>query len=410
MPLHTPGIRIPNPENTKPTMRKIVVMAAALLMASGLRAEDGVPASRIKFYGHLEAGITGNLDRPTDRQNFGRLFDDRANEPLLNQLLYTVERTLDPGTTSFDWGFKLQGMYGSDARFIHSTGLLDDTTNRILQPDLVEAYLSLHFPVEGTAGGVDVKVGKFVTLEGAEVIDSTGDIFYSHTYIFNFGIPFNHTGALATVHATKGLDVMVGVTKGVNTFKDNNDRYSFHGGFGLPSLAGGKLSLVLSTHIGPETANNNKDFRYLTDLVAIYKINDRWTSTTDLNHAQDDAGKAHGYGIAQYFTCAVTSTVTLNFRGEVWRDDEGLFVAQFGNNTDLLSFERGDTFTPDPRTVGGGATTYGAITFGATIKPTDSVTLRPEIRYDKSLNNTTPFVDSTKSSMLTFGVDVTYSF
>jgi hypothetical protein len=87
---------------------------------------------------------------------------------------------------------------------------------------LVEAYLSLHFPIV-SEGGLDLKLGKFVTLEGAETIDPHTDFFYSHTYIFNFGIPFNHTGALATFHATKWLDLMAGVTRGVNTSIDDNN-------------------------------------------------------------------------------------------------------------------------------------------------------------------------------------------
>ena len=106
-----------------------------------------------------------------------------------------LERALAPQPGEFDWGFKLQFMYGSDARFIHSLGLFSNTAaTSIVQPDLVEAYLNLHFPII-TEGGLDLKLGKFVTLEGAETIDPRTNFFYSHTYIFNFGIPFNHTGA-----------------------------------------------------------------------------------------------------------------------------------------------------------------------------------------------------------------------
>ena len=138
-----------------------------------------------------------NPASPADNQNFGRFFDDRVNEPLLNQLVINLERALAPQPGQFDWGFKLQFMYGSDARFIHSLGLFSNTAGTsIVQPDLPEAYLNLHFPII-TEGGLDLKLGKFVTLEGAETIDPRTNFFYSHTYIFNFGIPFNHTGALA---------------------------------------------------------------------------------------------------------------------------------------------------------------------------------------------------------------------
>ena len=379
--------------------------------------ETKPPEPRFKIYGWVEGGVTFNGTSPADNQNFGHFFTDRANEPLLNQAVITFERTLDPKRTGFDWGFKAQFLYGSDGRFIHSLGLLDLATDELLQPDVVEAYLNLHFPIL-TEGGVDLKVGKFVTLEGAETIDPRANVFYSHTYIFNFGIPFNHTGALATIHTTKWLDLYGGITRGVNTsWDDNNSSYSFHGGIGL-NFFDGKLIALASTSIGAETPANNHDFRYLNDLTVTWKITDKLTSITDLNYIQDDAvaGTAKGYGVAQYFTYALNDWLTLGVRGEVWRDEDGFFVAQFASHNDLIHLERGDSgFIADPRTVGGGSTTYGAITAGVTIKPKvpkplTGLMIRPEVRYDRSLNNTTPFNDSSQRGQFTAGIDVIVTF
>src|SRR5579883_2907561 len=61
----------------------------------------------VKFSGHLAGGVTFNPDSPSDGINFGHLFTDRANLPVLNQLMLTVERPLDPKTTGYDFGFKL---------------------------------------------------------------------------------------------------------------------------------------------------------------------------------------------------------------------------------------------------------------------------------------------------------------
>src|ERR1700689_2203004 len=73
----------------------------------------------IKFSGHLEGGISGNFDDPANHINFGQLFTDQANSPRLNQAMLTLERDLDPKATDYDLGFKLQGMYGTDARITH---------------------------------------------------------------------------------------------------------------------------------------------------------------------------------------------------------------------------------------------------------------------------------------------------
>jgi hypothetical protein len=399
-------------------MKQIAQLFSAMMLVSiGLAGEPIVsptPEPRFKIYGWVEGGITFNPDNPNNRQNFGRLFDDRANELLLNQAVITIERTLASAPAGLDWGFKLQFMYGSDARFIHSLGLFDRTANEILQPDLVEAYLSLHLPLI-TDGGLDLKLGKFVTLEGAETIDPRSNFFYSHTYIFNFGIPFNHTGVLAAWHATSHLDLYAGLTRGVNTsIDDNNDSLAFHGGVGL-NLLDGKLTALASTHIGPETVNDNHDNRYLSDITITAKPAKNFASITDLNFIYDEAADASGYGVAQYFIYTINDLFSIGVRGEIWRDADGFYVASFAENDDAVDALRGGSVTLDPRTVGGGQTTYGAVTLALNIKPTvpkpaASLVIRPELRVDRALNGTRPFNDSSERIQFTAGIDVIIGF
>ncbi|MDQ2824250.1 MAG: porin [Verrucomicrobiota bacterium] len=387
---------------------------ASIASAAEPQTASPTPEPRFKISGWIDSGVTFNPDSPRDNQNFGRLFDDRANEPMLNQLVINFERALAPKPGEIDWGFKLQLMCGSDARFIHSLGLFDRTAHEIIQPDLVEAYLSLHFPFL-TERGLDLKVGKFVTLEGAETIDPRTNFFYSHTYIFNFGIPFNHTGALATLHATNWLDVMAGVTGGVNiSIDDNNDAPAFHGGVGL-NLYDGKVVVAASTHIGPETRHNNHDVRYLNDITTTWKISGKLTSITDLNHIYDEAADATGYGVAQYFIYTINDLFSVGVRGEIWRDDNGFYVASFAENDDVADGLRGGSVTFDPRTVGGGKTTYGAVTLALNIKPVvpkpaASLVVRPELRFDSALNGTRPFSDSSERNQFTAGIDFIIGF
>jgi hypothetical protein len=392
-------------------------LSATILASVALAGEPAVsptPAPRFNISGWVAAGMTVNPDSPNDNQNFGRLFDDRANEPLLNQVVINFERALAPQPNEFDWGFKLQGMVGSDARFIHSLGLFDRTAHEILQPDLVEAYLNLHFAVV-TEGGLDLKLGKFVTLEGAETIDPRTNIFYSHTYLFNFGIPLNHTGALATWHATSHLDLYFGLTRGVNTsIEDNNGSLAFHGGIGL-NLFDGKLTALATTHIGPETPNNNHDNRYVSDITITAKPTKNFTLITDLNYIYDEAADASGYGIAQYVVYTINDIFSVALRGEIWRDADGFYVASFAENDDAVDVLRGGSVTLDQRTVGGGRTTYGSVTLGLNIKPTvskpmASLVIRPEVRYDRALNGTRPFNDSSDRDQFTIGCDFIVGF
>jgi len=402
-------------------MKHLFIFSLALCLATIAVAGETetvspspTPTPRFKISGWIDSGITFNPASPQDNQNFGRFFDDRANEPLVNQLVINFERALAPQPGEFDWGFKLQFMYGSDARYIHSLGLFSDTAaTSTVQPDLVEGYLNLHFPII-SEGGLDLKLGKFVTLEGVETIDPRANFFYSHTYIFNVGIPFNHTGALATFHATKWLDLYSGITRGVNTsIEDNNDSVSFHGGVGL-NLLDGKMTILATTSIGPETPNNNHDQSYFNDIAITAKITDKFTSLTDLNYALNEVSDAQAFGIAQYFTYAINSWLTAGIRGEIFWDDDGFYVFSFANNHDPMRALEGEP-TIDPRTVGGGKTTYGAITAGANIKPPmpkplAGLAIRPEIRYDCSLNDTRPFNNSSDRDQFTAGIDFIVTF
>src|SRR5262249_1602662 len=162
------------------------------LIAGAAHAADAPAASgptswwdSFKLSGAVELGITGNPDDPSTGVNFGHLFTDRSNYPVMNQALITAERPLDPKATGTDFGFKFQGMYGTDARYTRLVGLLDHYTSAQYGLDIVEANGQMHLPYL-TEGGIDLKAGIFVTLEGAEVIPAAGNIFYSHSYIFNF--------------------------------------------------------------------------------------------------------------------------------------------------------------------------------------------------------------------------------
>ena len=378
--------------------------------------------SRIKFSVFVDAGITGNPNAPDDHQNFGRLFDDRANEPMLNQATVTVERALAPEPDKFDWGFKIQAGVGSDGRFINTLGTLENVTRYIIQPYVVEAYGNLHIPLtSGTSA--DFKFGQFATILGAETIDPRTNYFYSHDYIFNFGLPFQHLGGLVTFHLNPTVDFYAGVTRGVNTsIYDNNGYAAFLGGIGFNNLCAGKLTVLASTSIGPENPREDaglpsfhggspvavSDLRYYGDLVATYKATDKLTSITEGVYTYDSGFDTDFYGAAETLAYAINDKYTVATRFEVVRDSDGFFVAQFAANDDFTNLERG--VTPlDPRTVGGGPNTYFETTVGVQIKPFKFLTVRPEVRFDHSSEGH-PFDDSSKQYSITVAADAIIAF
>ena len=377
--------------------------------------------SGIKYGAQVDAGIVGNPQDPNNGVNFGQLFTDKANRPILNQLLLTVERDTDPKATGYDLGFKLQGMYGSDARITHSLGLFDHLIHDRNQIDIVEANATLHTPW-AFEGGIDFKAGLYPTPLGFELIDPKTNPFYSHSYIFNYGLPYKHLGLLSTSHVTGVLDVYLGVDTGTNVTiaeGDNNRRPGGIFGFGL-NLLGGDLTVLALSHVGPEDAkaNTSADFanskmRYYNDVVVTYKANPALAFTTELNYVREDGFRAEGYGAAQYVAYTINDQLTANFRAEVWRDNNNFFVSTPVNNLDYVNAERG--VTPANFYTASRPTTYGALTAGVTWKPQipnnpfGTLELRPEIRYDRSLSNSKPFGNNDKGAVTIAG-DIVIGF
>jgi hypothetical protein len=383
-------------------------------------AEPAAPVSwqsTIKLNAQIEAGVVGNFSNPSDGENFGQLFTDHANQAQLNQVLLTAQRALDPKATSYDFGFKLQAMYGSDARYTHFTGELDKAISNRYQLDIVEANVLVHLPWL-TEGGIDIKAGQYSTPLGYETIDPSTNPFYSHSYIFNFGIPFKHTGVLTTTHVNPLVDVYLGIDSGVNTSLgagDNNGAPAGLFGFGL-NLMDGNLTILALSHIGPENPsrvvpNADSYMRYLNDVTLTYKASDKLSFTTEANYIKDDFAHADGYGAAQYVQYALTDTVTLNGRGEIWRDNKGFFVAAFPQNLGFINSEDGYSAA----VISNAPTTYSEFTVGLTYKPAlpapiSSLLLRPELRYDRSLNGTSAYNAGRDKGAFTIAADAVLGF
>ncbi|MDE1147994.1 MAG: outer membrane beta-barrel protein [Azospirillaceae bacterium] len=394
--------------------------ACALLLGAHAARADDTPAG-ITVSGLVEAGITVADHDAAQGPNYGHLFTDRTDQLVLNQAVGTIAK--DAGTgDDFGWGFKLQGMYGTDARYTHFLGELDRDIGERTQLDIVEANVAFHVP-QVAGGSLDLKVGQYASPLGAETILASSNLLYSHSYIFNFGLPFKHTGALATLHLSGGVDLYGGVDSGVNTSLghdgDNNDAWSGIFGFGY-ATPDGDVTLVALTHVGPENAsakaplgftNANHEARWINDAVLTVKAGETLTLITELNYVRDDLVRAEAMGAAQYATWKFDDSLSLTARAEVFRDVEGFYVAAFQGNQDYVLAEAGEPTQVPVLSAGQGAT-YGALTVGLTWKPAaslgwdlpDGLALRPEVRLDRSLGDARPFDGG--RSQTTFGLDM----
>jgi hypothetical protein len=422
----------------------VAVLAAGFGVA-GLAAADEAPAKwsdTLTYGAQFDVGISHDGGTGPSGRIFGRLFDDTSDRLQLNQAMLSAARPLDPAATGYDFGFKLQGFYGSDARFTRFTKQFVSLTNsNVNQFDIVEANAQLHAPWLSD-GGVDLKFGQYSTPIGTETIDPSANYFYSHSYLFFFSDPLKHTGLLATWHASAMVDLYASIDTGINTGFENFPGHAqnggppaFLGGVGV-TLNDGALTFLALTHIGteipsaaiangllPKSVSVDSASRRIFDLVTTWKASDKLTLINELNYLHDDAldnGRAaEGWGVAQYASFAASDSLSLVARGEIFRDSQNAFVGQYGNNADYLRSEEG--YAPlSPYTVTGGplgsGTTYGALTIGLNWKPSlnlphlTSLTIRPELREDTALSGGHPFNDGKDRSQTTLSVDAVIAF
>lgn len=418
--------------------RQIVTAVSVLLPLAGQTAfadDAKAPApwiDTLAIHGQLEAGIDANFSSPSDHLNYGQLYTDRATTPVLNQGLLSVGRPVDPKATDYDFGFKVQGMYGTDARYTHFARLFDKTTKSPDQFDIVEASVTAHTPWL-TEGGVDLQAGLWPTLLGFETIDASTNPFYSHSYIYNFGLPVKEAGANGILHLTDWLDLYAGVVAGNQTIPgaDNNGSASFIGGFKV-TLADGNFSVLALTHYGPENASRavkplsaSKYNRAYNDMIITYKASDAVTFTTELNYVREDLGavqakgriaNAEGYGIAQYGAWTLSDAVTFNLRGEVFADTRGYFVAAFPGSLSSVQLLEGYTPSISPISYGG-HNVYGALTAGVTYKPAlpdaysaATLLIRPELRADEVMSGPARFNAGKNRTAVTAAIDAVLTY
>jgi hypothetical protein len=365
--------------------------------------------ARIDVFGHVEAGWTYYANPSKFVTNFNgfspdRIFNFEHEDFELDQLDLTIERRVEMSSPKFDAGFRLEAIYGSDARWTHSNGLDFYGPGKVNfanvltahfeqypdeQVDLLQAYFDLLFPV---GNGLRMRVGKFESLIGGAV-DPNDNPFYSHSLIysvrgFGLGQPFTQTGVLGTYPINSHLTVDAGFSRGWDqSFKDNNDAIDFIGRASYSFNDRIQASLAMIT--GPEDDNDDSHYRTILEPVLHYAYSDQLSFLVAGDYGYDGATRVitgfgpptgiiepfksvQWYGVTGYAAYKLNDRFTINARAEWLRDQDGA----------LVPFTR---FLPVPNF--GGTNLYEA-TLGLTIVPFPNdqlganLKVRPEVRVD----------------------------
>lgn len=372
--------------------------------------------------GWIQQGFTGNPDSDGGLigpagTNAPLIFNDQANEYMLNQVYLTFGRDISRDGCCWDLGGRIDVLYGTDYFFIQADGLetRSDGSQQINGSNGPRnagnaALYGLALPqfyVEGNVpwgNGVQVKAGHFYTIMGYESVMAPENFFYSRSYMMQFGEPFTHTGILATTKTSPCMTWVGGITRGWNTFEQQNGQIGFLGGFFWESPhEATKLSFTLHSGSEDPTGDNN---RTTYSLVFQQRLNQCWTMALHHNLGTEEnaqvttnngaLGQATWYGLGGYLFYSVNPCLDLGTRLEWFDDRDNARVSGISN----------------ANVADGGS--YFNMTFGANYRPTPWFIVRPEVRWDfsdlEAPGITGAFNNGTSDDQFTIGFDVVTIF
>src|SRR5229473_4141954 len=362
-------------------MKKLIIASAvsALFAAPATVLAQAKPAPAPTLDKVLEASgisVSGYIDAMythSDRNQAAfstRVFDLENNSFALRQFGLSVSKQPKEG-----FGGLVNITVGKDAQVIHSfpeftganTGSMFDVTQAFLQ------YSS---------GPLTVIAGKFVTLQGSEVIWTPTNVNASHSILFG-AIPFTHTGVRATWALSDTVSLIAGVNNGWDQLTDSNKAKTAELGVTLNPIK--PLTITVSDYYGKETVpfatpGAPDGMRNSFNVVASYTIIDPLTIGAEiLSVSQDIPGaggtttKAKYNGAALYVTYMFTPKLRGVLRAESFDDKNGFHFAP-------AAFPTSDT-------------KYKEVTATVSFLASDSFEARVEARRDQA--NNTVFRDST---------------
>ncbi len=228
-----------------------------------------------KLFSYVEMGATFNLHGGSEGvpgstsdgwTNTLRYYDIYQGYTF-NMAEFSIKRDPDE---AFPLGMGLVLTAGQDSQKNHSIGILRDSDDAFPfrntpKFDIQEAYISGRIPI---GNGPVLKVGKFVTLLGYEVIESPLDLNYSRGYLFTLAIPLTTTGGLVSYSFTDWLSAQAGLVLGWDRSNTDNSGPSGTGQIAVTPMK--DLSTALNFIVGPEISGDKNPVRWVVDLTANY--------------------------------------------------------------------------------------------------------------------------------------------
>lgn len=296
----------------------------------------------IHMGGYLDIGYNQNLTSNTSNNPSGtattaaapggnplRVFDNDQNTFGVNAAVLEFQKSPDPEGGA---GFRLDIAMGENAETVDQATTGSDADEFSIQQAFVDFVVPLKF-FEGNEildDTINFKVGRYVTLAGAEVIRSPDNWNISRSFMFGFSIPFTHTGARATYNLFNDrVTTYWGLNNGWDNVIDNNQMKTLETGFSFSPFE--NVTLMSSLYWGPENARQGGHRRFILSNVLAWKVTDKLSlmGNIDFGNERRVAGlngfafkNAEWHGYAGYARYQVTDKFALAYRTELFRDDD----------------------------------------------------------------------------------------
>lgn len=356
--------------------------------------------NRIEVYGWVNP--SANLSS-SNFNAYPLSYATRPNRVEFDQFLVRVERLPDTVQTDhIDWGFHFDNLYGYDYHYTTSKGVFSNqllnnpnsnqpiaanaaTSGKVYGDDPMIWYVDMYIP--WIAQGMQITAGRYLSLPDIEAQFAPQNYLLTHSILYTADA-YTNIGVITTTKLSDQWTVQLGVHSGDDVAPWNKaSTASLQACVRWVSESNNDMlyPCVESYNGKKQTYNNLQEFvltwghrftpnvHMLTEGYRIY-VNDQ---------PGLPPGQASQIGVVNYFNVELDPANMISFRNEWVKDEQG------------------------QRT--GYATRYISTTLGMTHWVNQNLEIRPEIRYEHSLD--VPAYDNgTKSTQKTLLVDAIFHF
>ncbi len=389
--------------------------AGPLMTAIWGGSSDGgwMKKSGIQLYGWLNAGANVSTSKGGGYSNFPEAYAERQGFELDQEVLY-IERQPDTVQTDHvDWGFRVAALYGLDYRFTTANGFLSHQLlgkNQENGFDVPMFYFDLYVPQ--VAQGMDIRVGRYISLPDIEAQLAPNNYTYSHSLLYTFDC-YTQLGVNATIKLSNHWMVQAGLSPGCDTMPwtssaklTGNACLSYTWNSGRDNVYG-----CANTINDGKYAYNNLSAYYLT-WYHKYSENSRWHTASETwyqferntpnvnNPAARDLLITGANGAvcktAEQLTCYAPDFAILNYQEfQASKHDYFSFRNEFFD--DFVGQRTGYKNRYSEHLIGWGHWVGSTVLF------------RPELRFEHAYDGPA-YNNGTKRTQFTFASDVIFFF